>query len=77
MSFICLDCQVDTTSEYYVIQRALWKKVNPKIDGMLCIDCLEQRLGRNLTKKDFTQAPLNSQHIERKSALLKNRLGLL
>ena len=76
MSFICLDCHIDTTPEYYVIKNPLWKKANPQINGMLCIGCLEQRLGRNLTKQDFTKAPLNSSHIGRKSERLKNRLEL-
>ena len=76
MSFICLDCQVDTTSEYYVVKKALWAKANPNIKGMLCIDCLEQRLGRILTKQDLTKALLNSMFIERKSNRLINRLGI-
>lgn len=76
MNFLCLDCKMDTKSEYYVIKISLWKIVNPNIKGMLCIGCLEQRLGRVLTKDDFTQAALNSSNIDRKSERLKDRLGI-
>jgi hypothetical protein len=41
---------------------------------MLCIGCLEQRLGRLLTKDDFTDAPVNSIWMGVGSTRLKNRL---
>lgn len=41
----------------------LWKKTGLDYDdGMLCIGCLEQRLGRQLTWEDFTTAPVNWAH---------------
>ena len=45
-------------------------------DGMLCIGCLEQRLGRVLHAKDFTDAPINqmSDMTDDASARLLNRL---
>jgi len=79
-NFLCLDCGKDTfRNEYYMLRNPVWKKANPKIKGMLCIKCVEKRLGRKLTKKDFADVPLNRaksfMNIPR-SALLKNRLGL-
>jgi hypothetical protein len=29
------------------------------LDGMLCVGCIEQRIGRRLTPQDFTDAPTN------------------
>jgi hypothetical protein len=40
---------------------------------LLCIGCLERRLGRELEPVDFTDAPLN--YGSRKSERLRQRLG--
>ena len=71
MSYICNDCGVDTTPctgkrgcrhagrwEHYMVKNKLWKDAG-MLDGFLCIGCLEHRLGRQLTPKDFTNAPIN------------------
>ncbi len=42
--------------------------------GMLCIGCLENRLGGLLTKDDFTDCPLNAINLITGSTRLKNRL---
>jgi hypothetical protein len=60
----CLDCRTETTftkgnEEYYMIHNELWLKANPQVNGMLCIGCLESRLGRTITSEDFTDAPIN------------------
>jgi hypothetical protein len=59
--FICLDCSRHTADidEYYMVHNEVWYKVNPGGKGMLCIECLEKRLGRELNKDDFTDAPIN------------------
>lgn len=38
--FICMDCGINThdINEYYMVQNKIWDKVNPQIEGMLCID---------------------------------------
>lgn len=74
--FDCKDCSLDTTSEYYAVNSSLWKIANPEIDGMLCIGCLEYRLGQKLIASDFTDAPINFMYIDRKSERLKNRLAI-
>ena len=48
-----------------------------KRDGMVCIGCLETRLGRLLTPSDFTGCPLNEEGFGQKSDRFKNRLGLV
>lgn len=74
--FECLDCGIDTADshEYYMVKDRLWRKANPKMDGMLCITCLESRLGRVLTYKDFTRAPVNDLGGWAQSATLMERL---
>ena len=74
--FGCIDCGVCTNcnGEYYMVYDEVWEAANPKRKGMLCIGCLETRLGRLLTKDDFTDAPVNDMWLEVGSTRLKNRL---
>ena len=78
-NFACLDCGVDTAriDEYYIVTSQVWLSANPVKAGMLCIGCLEGRLGRNLTPEDFIDCPLNTDHAgwNRKSERLLERLG--
>lgn len=56
----CQDCSISTIGDnYYMIQHKLWKRVHPNYVGMLCLGCLEVRLGRPLIKADFIKAPVN------------------
>jgi hypothetical protein len=77
--FICLDCQSDTLriDEYYMVQDAVWNHVVSDDRGMLCVGCLETRLGRILTQADFVDAPINSGWIFSQSPRLKARLDSL
>lgn len=54
--FCCVDCSKCTlcAGEYYMVKHAVWvaSGMGP-IDGMLCLACLECRIGRALTKRDF------------------------
>jgi hypothetical protein len=70
---LCLDCGVDTiaTGEYYMVRQELWTAAAGD-DGMLCVGCLEQRLGCRLGPGDFTDVPLNC--FAGKSARLRARL---
>jgi hypothetical protein len=56
-----MDCDVDTyvNQHYYMLKNRLWKRINPSVDGMLCLPCAEKRLGRSLSRKDFKDIPLN------------------
>lgn len=75
--FLCLDCGVDTgkISEHYFVNLDLWLSAVGSKNGMLCIRCLEKRIGRELTPDDFTNASINSPKHESKSALLMQRMG--
>jgi hypothetical protein len=56
-SFMCADCSVNTEriKEYYM---AVWLAAHAPLFGMLCIGCLEARLGRQLVLDDFPRAPM-------------------
>jgi hypothetical protein len=57
----CMDCGSDTyaSEEYYSLRDEVWALINPGIDGKLCLECAEIRLGRSLTPEDFTNDPIN------------------
>lgn len=59
--FLCEDCKIDTgkIGEFYFVNTDLWLSVMVSINGMLCVGCLEDRLGRRLTPADFTMASIN------------------
>lgn len=59
---LCMDCNADTLAnkQYYRIHDRLWKRINPTLTGVLCLICCETRLGRLLTRGDFTPALANS-----------------
>src|SRR5262249_12119403 len=45
---------IDDRSEVYTVREAVWKQTGvAPWGGCLCIDCLEQRIGRRLKPKDF------------------------
>lgn len=82
-NFLCLDCGVDTNKidEYYMVKGHVWTQaMGDKPDGMLCIGCLEKRIGRRLQLQDFTEHM--NQHgpwagaDRRLSKRLANRLGI-
>jgi hypothetical protein len=51
----------DEWTEVYMVKPAIWKAAGMEdMGGCLCIGCLEQRLSRTLTPKDFLRHhPLN------------------
>lgn len=58
----CKDCNCDTygnSKDYYMVHDEIWDKHGAGRD-MLCIDCLEKRIGRKLVYEDFTDCPLNN-----------------
>lgn len=60
--FRCTGCSVDTreVGEYYSLREAIWFAANYGTrDGMKCLTCVEEVLGRCLTHADFTYAPVN------------------
>jgi hypothetical protein len=82
---LCTDCNVNTSmrsgiGEYYMLRNDVWRSVASP-DGVLCVGCIEARLGRALCRCDFAAAPVNfDQAYEddtpfRRSARLTNRIG--
>jgi len=60
-NFICVDCGKDTwvgNMDYYMIRLDLWDKYGVG-DNMLCVKCIETRLGHKLTRDDITDCMLN------------------
>jgi hypothetical protein len=76
--FDCADCGVDTNlnGEYYMVNDDMWETAaEDVVDGMLCIGCLEDRIGRELELKDFADVLLNNIDMGwRKSDRLIERL---
>jgi hypothetical protein len=78
----CVDCTNDTSpvtgiAEYYMVSHPVWIQATIK-DGakILCIGCLEKRLGRELTAWDFGDNgsfPVNA--MEPRSPRFDLRLG--
>lgn len=59
--FDCEDCHIDTSEgveNYYMVKHLIWNEFGVG-KGMLCVDCLEKRLGRKLEASDILQAPIN------------------
>jgi hypothetical protein len=57
LNFHCVDCDKDTdkSGEYYMVRDEVWaaSKIEPH-GGMLCLRCLERRIGREIDGADFT-----------------------
>lgn len=65
--FECIYCSVNTmhNNEYYMLKDDIWALVTAtagtKGKGMACIGCVEEQLGRRVTRDDFNlRVPLNS-----------------
>jgi hypothetical protein len=56
--FPCHDCGADTATEYYMVWDGVWRQAGAR-DELLCVECLEHRLGRTLCGEDFSRAPIN------------------
>ncbi len=65
-AFTCSICGVDTSCktgicEYYMVTHKIWYEATNRKCYMLCIGCLEKRLGRRLNKHDFLDLPINGK----------------
>lgn len=46
--------------EPYMLNNKLWKQVNGRSKGILCLSCAQMKLGRTIVLADFTaDAPIN------------------
>ena len=57
----CKDCGKDVRNpkDMYMLEDNLWKQLGLKPGDFLCIDCLEKRLGREITQDDLKVLPIN------------------
>jgi hypothetical protein len=75
---LCTDCGGSTyrMREYYMVTKEVWKEATQnKKAHMLCIGCLEKRLGRELSNKDFGNYLLNTVDWNKQSLRLLDRLN--
>jgi hypothetical protein len=74
---LCDDCGLNTQEigEQYMLHNSVWTAatgVSHKwmaMIGFLCIGCIERRLGRQLTKADFSDVDINKDRRPRSSRL--------
>jgi hypothetical protein len=58
---ICADCKIDvyTAGHYCMLKAHVWRQTGMGswyLSGVLCLDCIEHRLGRRLQLNDFAIA---------------------
>ncbi len=71
----CSHCGMNTLEEYYAVLDSVWESAGLD-EEVLCVGCLERRLGRILISEDFNkEAPINSFDFSFMSDRLKKRLG--
>ena len=72
--WLCLDCKTDTKHEHYFVNLDLWMNAVGSKTGMLCVGCLETRIGRKLNKSDFTNCTINDVKFGQKTMRLIDRI---
>lgn len=77
-NFLCEDCghNVYEMGELYMVHHDIWEYVTGglmRVAHMLCVGCLEERLGRRLHYLDFMDVPLNDAK-RRQSLRLRDRM---
>jgi hypothetical protein len=71
----CDGCGVYALDEFFSVHDDVWAAGGAGRD-LLCVGCLEDRLGRKLTPADFTDLPINTNPAFTRSARLRDRLGM-
>ena len=74
-SFSCRLCEQPVWNEYFMVHRKIWDQYGAK-NGMLCVGCLESRMGRELVPADFRNCEVNTDTNRSRSERLNNRLGI-
>ncbi|WP_079170934.1 hypothetical protein [Streptomyces sp. CC53] len=65
---------MDGPDEWYTVLDSVWEHAGAGEGGILCVGCLEARLGRRLRRRDFVDAALNDPDYGRHSPRLLSRL---
>lgn len=76
--FLCRDCKVDTgrIGEHYMLIDETWRLTGLGKIGMLCVEHVETRIGRQLIPSDFNDSYLNRARTGVISQRLANRMGI-
>ena len=77
--FLCVGCGFDTHrgAEYFMVRHDIWHLTGLDVgDVMLCVGCVEARIGRTLEPADFLDVDLNYDPAVPRSPRLQERLGL-
>lgn len=73
--WLCLDCGENTKFEHYFVKNDVWFKMAKMGEcGMLCVGCLEARIGRILVPSDFTDCHINNWRKNAMSTRLVSRI---
>ena len=73
--WFCVDCGRDCHLEHYFVHNEVWRGLARMPEhGMLCVDCLEKRIGRELIPEDFTNAHINNPKTNQMTDVLKKRI---
>lgn len=71
----CVDCKDNTKYEHYFVNSNVWFKLARMPEaGMLCIACLEARIGRELKPDDFTDCHINNWKRNQMTSRLVSRI---
>lgn len=74
---MCDGCGRDTVSppfEWYTVHDQIWAETGLGThDAVLCVGCLEQRLGRQLQPEDFPDVPTNKPQVNDSERLLDRK----
>jgi hypothetical protein len=74
---MCDGCGRDTVTppfEWYTVKDHIWAETGLGThDAVLCVGCLEQRLGRQLHPEDFADVPTNKPSVHNSERLLHRK----
>lgn len=75
----CDDCGMLTAPaggahEWYMVEDAVWQEAGATASTILCIGCVERRLGRTLSRRDFPNVMLNDVDFQTHTKRLAERL---
>jgi hypothetical protein len=75
--WLCLDCGLDTgkAGEHFFLIDEVWSLTGLGHKGMLCVEDIEKRIGRQLAASDFSNAYINRPNHGFKSDRLRSRMG--
>ena len=58
---VCVDCKRNVHLEHYFVKNEVWfDEAQMGEKGMLCVNCLEARIHRELNSNDFTNSYINN-----------------